>query len=219
MSLDPHWYSTMFGVYYFAGCVVAFFATLIIIVYLLQQAGYLRESVTIEHYHDLGKFLFAFVFFWGYIAFSQYMLLWYANIPEEADLVRRRHGAHDRPSADVNGVESWRLVAACCSASSLIPFAGLLSRHVKRNAGLLVFWAVWLLVVPLRRHVSGSCCRRCGIGFNALDVVAIVTACWASAACSCAAWLRMLGGRTLRPDARPAAARVAGVPQYLKRRS
>jgi hypothetical protein len=142
MSLDPHWYSTIFGVYFLAGAFVASFATLILAVLTLQRAGYLRQAVGIEHYHDLGKYLFGFVFFWGYIAFSQYMLLWYANIPEET-LWFARHGA-TTVHADISG---WSYLAVAILAGHLlIPFAGLLSRHVKRKPAVLAFWAAWLLL-------------------------------------------------------------------------
>ena len=83
MSLTPHWYSTIFGVYYFAGAVVGFLAAVILALITLQKTGHLTSTITLEHYHELGKLLFAFIVFWGYIAFSQYMLIWYANIPEE----------------------------------------------------------------------------------------------------------------------------------------
>ena len=73
MSLDPRWYSTIFGVYYFSGAIVGFLAAVILLAMLLQRGGRLTASVTVEHYHDLGKLLFAFVIFWGYIAFSQYL--------------------------------------------------------------------------------------------------------------------------------------------------
>ena len=94
MSLDPWWSSTIFGVYYFSGAVVGFLAAVILLALLLQSAGRLTASVTVEHYHDLGKLLFAFVIFWGYIAFSQYLLIWYGNIPEETSwyLVRQTGG-------------------------------------------------------------------------------------------------------------------------------
>jgi hypothetical protein len=142
MSLDPSWFSTMFGVYYFAGCALSIHAVLIIVVYLLQRSGYLTRTITIEHYHDLGKFLFAFTFFWGYIAFSQYMLLWYSNIPEEIGWYARRGAT--TVHGDVNG---WSVVSLLLLFGQLlIPFAGLLSRHVKRAKEWLVFWAVWLLV-------------------------------------------------------------------------
>ena len=141
MSLDPHWYSTMFGVYYFAGATLGSWASLIIIVATLQHYGFLTASITKEHYQDLGKYLFAFTFFWGYIAFSQYMLLWYANIPEEIQWFNR-HGA----TTVSQNVNAWSfMILAILFGQLLIPFPGLLSRHVKRRVGVLVFWAVWVL--------------------------------------------------------------------------
>jgi hypothetical protein len=105
--------------------------------------GFLVRSVSTEHYHDLGKFLFAFTFFWGYIAFSQYMLLWYANLPETTLWMIRR-GASTVPEHAGN---PWRIVViALLVGHLLIPFAGLMSRHVKRNRTLLAFWAGWMLV-------------------------------------------------------------------------
>ncbi|MDB5290195.1 MAG: hypothetical protein JWL69_1436 [Phycisphaerales bacterium] len=140
MSLDPHWYSTVFGAYYFAGCAVASYSFIMLIVYLLQRSGYLRESINIEHYHDLGKYMFAFTFFYGYIAFSQYMLLWYANLPETTQWMAR-HGAS---TAHVNSFSYLLVTILFCKI--LIPFAGILSRHVKRTRGLLAMWAMWILV-------------------------------------------------------------------------
>jgi hypothetical protein len=142
MSLDPHWFSTIFGIYFFSGCMLAVFASMVLVFVLLQRLGYLTGSVNIEHYHDLGKWLFAFTFFWGYIAFSQFMLIWYANIPEEVGWFVHR-GATTVKS-DVNG---WSWVSiALLFGQLLIPFAALLSRQMKRNKKLLVFWACWILV-------------------------------------------------------------------------
>ena len=135
MSLSPHWFSTIYGVYYFAGCVLSGMATLILMAKFLQSRGFLKGVVTTEHYHDLGKLLFAFNFFWGYIAFSQFMLLWYANIPEETQfyLVRQEGG--------------WMWFSLLLLFGHfVIPFVGLMSRHAKRRANLVIFWAVWLLV-------------------------------------------------------------------------
>jgi hypothetical protein len=139
MSLDPVWYSTIFGVYYFAGCAVALFASLILTVRLLQGYGLLLKSVTTEHFHDLGKFLFGFTFFWGYIAFSQFMLQWYGNIPDETGWFLR-HGASTVSPNDFSPV-----IIALLIGHFLLPFAGLLSRHVKRTPATLTFWAVWML--------------------------------------------------------------------------
>ena len=136
MSLSPRWFSTIFGVYFYSGAVVGFFAAIIVAAMLLQLFGCLKTAITIEHYHDLGKLLFAFVIFWGYIAFSQYLLVWYANIPEETGwyLVRQ------------SGPWVW-VSLVLLFGNLLIPFCGLLSRHAKRRKWSLAFWAVWLLAM------------------------------------------------------------------------
>jgi hypothetical protein len=152
MSLDPSWSSTIFGVYYFAGCAIGVFATTILTVLVLQRLGYLRESVTVEHFHDLGKFLFGFTFFWGYIGFSQYMLIWYANLPEETRWYLHRGATTAKRSFGTTGLTvkelaPWSYVSiALLFGHLLIPFAGLMSRHVKRFPPVLAFWALWLLV-------------------------------------------------------------------------
>jgi hypothetical protein len=141
MSLDPEWTSTIFGVYCFAGSTLSIFATITLTTLYLQSKGLLRESITIEHFHDLGKWLFAFTFFYGYIAFSQFMLQWYGNMPEETEWFRRR-GATTAMGAANNWTVIILMILFC---HILIPFAGLLSRHVKRNPKLVGFWAVWQL--------------------------------------------------------------------------
>ena len=103
MSLDPHWFSTIYGVYYFSGSFVGFLAVLILALMAFQNQGLLTRSITVEHYHDLGKLLFGFVFFWGYIAFSQYMLIWYGNIPEETGWLFRRARRSRRSERLVDG--------------------------------------------------------------------------------------------------------------------
>jgi len=139
MSLDPHWYSTMFGVYYIAECLMSSFAIFIITVYFLQKAGYLRDSISIEHYHDMGKYLFTWTFFYGYIGFAQYMLIWYANIPEETQWMAR-HGVSTAVHNGWNGV-----IIAILFGHFLIPFCALMSRHPKRRRGVLTMLAFWQL--------------------------------------------------------------------------
>src|SRR5205823_5317889 len=90
MSLDPHWYSTIFGVYIFAGSVTSALSVIILINIALQKAGLLNKVSTVEHRHDLGKLLFGFTVFYAYIGFSQYFLIWYANIPEETIFYKHR---------------------------------------------------------------------------------------------------------------------------------
>ena len=142
MSLNPHWFSTMFGVYFFAGGSGAFFATVILTLMTLQRFGRLQGIVTVEHYHDLGKFLWGFVFFWGYVAFSQYMLIWYANIPEETEWFRdRQYVGH------TDAFSPWMKVGlVLLFIHILIPFPGFISRRMKRNLPALAFWAIWVLV-------------------------------------------------------------------------
>ncbi len=136
MTLDPRWFSTIFGVYYFASCVMAINASLALTLMWLQSKGRLTSSVTVHHFHDLGKMVFAFTVFWAYIGFSQFMLLWYANIPEETLWFKERF---------VNswGTLSWTLLFG----HFVIPFFGLLSRWVKRNRKALAFWCIWQLVM------------------------------------------------------------------------
>jgi len=136
MSLDPHWYSTVFGVYFFAGCMIAVLSVLILLVLLLQKFGLLSSIVSEEHFHDLGKLLFGFVVFWAYIAFSQYMLIWYANIPEETIWYAHRlqHG--------------WESVSFLLAAGHFVlPFFVLLPRTAKRNRTMLVAATLWLLAM------------------------------------------------------------------------
>ncbi len=141
MSLDPHWSSTIFGVYFFGDCMISVFCVMSLTALFLQSRGFLRQSITVEHYQDLGKYLFAFTFFWGYIAYSQYMLQWYGNMPEETGWWRLRGAT--TVTADVN---AWSgIVLALLFGHLLIPFAGLLSRHVKRSRKGLAFFAVWQL--------------------------------------------------------------------------
>jgi hypothetical protein len=136
MSLEPDWFSTIFGVYYFAGCVLGGYASLSLALRWLQSKGRLTKSVTTEHYHDLGKIMFGFTVFWSYIAFSQFMLIWYSDIPEET------HWFHTRFSGEWKTVSTMLLVGHFA-----IPFLGLLSRHMKRSKAGLMFWAVWLLAI------------------------------------------------------------------------
>ncbi len=145
MSLDPVFYSTIFGVYYFAGCAVSVVALLILGTMGLQRAGYI-PAVSTEHLHDLGKLLFAFVFFWGYIAYSQYMLIWYANLPETTYWMAARGLTTDPRMIEFGNIFAW-MGLVLLFAHLLIPFAALLSRHVKRNRFWLGFWAAWMLVI------------------------------------------------------------------------
>lgn len=141
MSLDPHWFSTIFGVYVFAGSVIAILSTLILLALQLRGSGYLRNVVTWEHYHDLGKLLFAFTVFWAYIGFSQFMLIWYGNIPEETTFFHHRWG---------DGLGGWQGVSIFLAAGHFgLPFLFLLSSDVKRKRWSLTLAALWLLFMHM----------------------------------------------------------------------
>lgn len=140
MSLDPEWFSTIFGVYYFAGSAVACLAFLIIALMTLQSRGLLRGVITVEHYHDLAKLMFGFSCFWAYIGFSQYFLIWYANIPEETQWYLTRQAGQQFTDNNWSKVSLAIIIGCFC-----LPFVGLMSRHVKRNRSLLFFWAIFIL--------------------------------------------------------------------------
>ena len=136
MSLNPHWYSTIFGVYIFAGAVVAVLAFLILVVVKLQMRGVMTEMITIEHYHNLGKLLFAFMIFWAYMAFSQYFLIWYGNIPEETSWFLDRWTG------------SWKTVSlVLVFGHFVIPFFIVITRGAKRNKAFLLTFVLWLLLM------------------------------------------------------------------------
>jgi hypothetical protein len=135
MSLEPHWASTMFGVYLWAGSLAGSLAALILTLLALRGAGWLRRTITVEHLHDLGKLLFGFTVFWAYIAFCQYFLIWYANFPEEtAWYITRRSGTWNSLS--------WAL----CIGHFAVPFLLLLFRVIRRDPFWLGFLSAWVLV-------------------------------------------------------------------------
>jgi hypothetical protein len=190
MSLDPHWTSSMYGVYVWACSLVSSLATLILVTLALRGSGRLHRVVTIEHLHDLGKLMFAFVAFWAYIAFAQYFLIWNANLPEETRwYITRRSG-------------TWNTVSwALCFGHFVVPFILLLLRPIRRDPFWLGFLAAWVLVfhyldvywlvMPALDHEGGR--------FDWLDVsllAAVVLACCASIAHAC-------GSRPLMPIGDP----------------
>jgi hypothetical protein len=138
MTLDYSWFSTMWGVYIFAGCAWASMAATILLVTWLKGLGYLDKVVTEEHYHLMGKLLFAFTVFWAYIAFSQYFLIWYANITEETRYYLTRN------------TEGWRWVSIFIVIGHFIaPFVLLLSQPRKKNPAVIGLVCLWILFMHL----------------------------------------------------------------------
>jgi len=135
MTLEPEWYSTIFGIYNFSGVFLSGLAMTTIFVIVLKRSGGAGSFFTDAHLLNLGKYLFAFSTFWMYIWFSQYLLIWYANIPEEVVyLVKRQEG-------------SWVIFTVVNVAFNwLIPFVVLLPRWTKRNEGLLLKICIIILI-------------------------------------------------------------------------
>lgn len=157
MSLEPTWYSTIFGVYCWAGLWQSGLAGITIVAILLRRQGALNGILSRVHYHDLGKYLFAFGVFWTYIAFSQIMLIWYANLPEEIEWMIHRI------------YTGWGAVGiAVGTLKFVIPFFVLMHQKMKENetvlllvaSGILigewldVFWIVYPAFSPQRAVLS-----------------------------------------------------------------
>jgi Ni/Fe-hydrogenase subunit HybB-like protein len=134
MSIDAHWYSTMYSWYTFISSFVAGMALVVLFVVYLKNQDYL-DYVTEDHLHDLGKFMFAFSVFWTYLWYSQFMLIWYANIPEETVYFKpRMQGAY-------RGIFFLNLIV-----NFAVPFLLLMRRGSKRNYTTLTFLAVLIIL-------------------------------------------------------------------------
>lgn len=192
MTLDYSWFSTMWGVYIFAGCAWSSMALMILVVTWLRGLGYLQKVVTMEHYHLMGKLLFAFTVFWAYIAFSQYFLIWYANITEETRFYLTRN------------TESWRWMSIFIVVGHFVgPFILLLSQPRKKNPAMVSLVCLWILfmhlvdiywnVIPERGPSLGEGWWMPGAWVG--DIVALV------AIVGCMGWLflRSLGRYSLYP--------------------
>jgi len=138
LSLDATWYSTIFGVWFFAQSALFNMASLIVMTLLLRRSGLLGNAVNVEHYHDMGKLLFGWIVFWSYIAFAQFFLTWYSNIPDEVAFFHKRW--HD------NG-GTWKGVSlALVAFHFFVPFWFLMSRNIKRRLPLLATGAVCMML-------------------------------------------------------------------------
>lgn len=134
MSLEPHWFSTIFGVYYFSGTVLAALAAATMFIILLNERGYFVKGLNKDHYYSLGALMFAFTNFWAYIAFSQFLLIYYANLPEETFWYLSRWEG------------TWLFFSiGLIFVKFLIPYFGLLSQPSKMNPKRLLVMSVWIL--------------------------------------------------------------------------
>lgn len=133
MSIDAHWFSTLFGWFIFIGLFVCGIAFMILVISFLKWKGHL-QFIGKEHIHDMGKYLFAFSIFWMYLWFSQYLLIWYSHIPEET--------AYFAPRLNDFTILFFLILIL----NFLTPFLGLMTRDSKRNLKWLSFIAVIVLV-------------------------------------------------------------------------
>ena len=135
MSLDPHWFSTMYGFLFIIGQVLMGLAVAILTAKRLSAEAPLSSVFNVGHWHDFGKLLFAFSMVWAYLSFSQFLIIWSANLPEEIPwyLHRTSHG--------------WQFLAVgLIVVHFIVPFAVLLSRRTKRNATILARMAAWMVL-------------------------------------------------------------------------
>ena len=142
MSLEPLWFSTMFPVYYFAGSTLSALAAICLVCMLLQRSGRVTDEITVDHYHDLAKLMFSFVVFWGYIAFCQFMLIWYANIPEETFWFDWR----------INKSGWMTLSLILLFGHLVIPLLGIMARTVRRNKTFMFFASIFILIMHYIDH-------------------------------------------------------------------
>jgi hypothetical protein len=141
LSLDATWYSTIFGVYIFAESALFQMACLILMALLLRRSGLLGQAVNVEHFHDMGKLLFGWIVFWSYIAFAQFFLTWYSNIPDEVAWFHKRW--HDNEG-------SWQGVSlALVIFHFFVPFWFLMSRNIKRRLPFLAAGAAWMVFMQI----------------------------------------------------------------------
>lgn len=138
MSLEPAWFSTIFGVVIFAGSAVSILALTILIGLSFYKRGLVGNAINPEHFHDLGKLMFGFICFWTYVQFSQWMLIWYAGIPEEATWFMKRWDG------------GWQFVTYLLIFGHFVaPFVLLISRVQKRALGWLQVMCFWVILMHI----------------------------------------------------------------------
>lgn len=186
MSLDPHWFSTIYGVLVMGGQGLTALALLIIMLTWLSRRPPLDTIVVLGHFHDLANLMLAFVLLWAYFSFSQYLIIYSANLPEEITWYTRRL------------FTGWRVIGVFLVVFHFaLPFAILLSRKLKRRPGFLVKVAVGILLVRLVDlfWLIGPELHTDGFSIHWLDVVLplTLTALWAGL------FFRELRGRAILP--------------------
>jgi hypothetical protein len=165
MSIDVHWFSTLYGWYIFAGIFVSCMAATLILILHLKKNNYL-PNVNMSHIHDVAKFMFAFSIFWTYLYFSQFMLIWYANIPEEIVYFMERYDTNYRP-----------LVLLMIFMNFAMPLLILMTRDAKRNLNTLTFMASVIIVGHwfdvFQIVMPGAVAEKWGFGIPEFGILAL----------------------------------------------
>lgn len=157
MALDYKWFSTMWGVYLFAGSALNSMAVIILVCAWLQSKGHLKHVTTGEHFHIMGKLLFAFTVFWAYIAFSQFFLIWYANITEETSYFLIRNTGN------------WNIASiVLVFGHFVVPFVILLQAWLKKNPKALSIVAIYTLAMHVLDHYIITIPER-GVSLGNID--------------------------------------------------
>jgi hypothetical protein len=161
MSVNPHWFSTIWGMLYIGGQGLSAFAFGICVLVMLAQTTPLNKVLTSHHFHDLGKLLFAFLMLWAYLSFSQFIIIWSANLPDEI------------PHYLDRWENTWKFLSIFIVVGHfMVPYALLLSRDLKRNYNRLRIIAIWLLLARLAEyfwHVAPEL-HKDGLTISLLDV-------------------------------------------------
>lgn len=186
MSVNAHWFSTIWGMLYIGGQGLSAFAFGITVLVMLSQTAPLNKVLTTHHFHDLGKFLFAFLMLWAYLSFSQFLIIWSANLPEEIPHYLNRWD------------NNWKYLSVFIIIGHFIlPYALLLSRDLKRNMAKLRIIATWILIARVADyywHVAPEF-HHDGYSFSLLDLAVPV----ALGGIFITIFVSQLAGRSLLP--------------------
>ena len=159
MSLTPHWFSTLWAIYIFGGIYQSTFAIMLIFIAHFKKNGFYGSAVNENHVHDLAKFMMSFCIFWAYVGFSQFMLIWYANLPEETFFYELRL------------MGGWTMVSyALPVIKFIIPFLLLVNRPNKRDINFLAKVSMWILfteIIELHWIVFPS-------NFESFDIISLL---------------------------------------------
>jgi len=190
MSLDPHWFSTIFGLWFLVGQALTALAFTIVIAFLVSREGRMAQVITTAKFHDYGTLMFAFIMLWGYLSYSQFLIVWSANLPEEIPYYLRRFG---------NGWQGVSLLIVV--GHFVLPWLLLLFRRTKRASNRLVALAVFMLVMRFMDvfWLIAPWVKQGAFGVHWMDVAAVfgLSGLWVGVFCY------LLKGRALLPVGDP----------------